>query len=200
DAAEETEAEREYEIERKFRVKKHLKETLAPHKGLAAALAEAFPGDPDSQLAAAEMALSGWKEHAAMMDRLRTGRTQLIGKGKMGQAGLELARLRRANRQGKETDGTIAGFDTKMADHAHEFPELFTPLMRDERSGLLVPAPGSGENGAVTDSEREAAFLENLVRPNEHYKTLPPEHPAFLGGALDYLTETARDEEDEAVP
>lgn len=188
DASEEDAA---YEGERKQRVQQEVAKVAKQHPQLHAAVADAFPGDHDMQLAASEMAVAAWKPYAERVDEIKRGRADILNTAQMG--GMRAAQIKQAVQAGRETQGVLSNFDQIINDRIDEYPALFKSW-KINSAGLLEPVPGNLE------SDREAALLENLSLTNEQLTPPGPEHPAFLGGVLEEMARHTQGPEDEAVP
>ncbi len=215
DAAEADDSQ-EFDQEHAARVTQELEKMTAPHANLKAAVEEAFPGDVHSQAAAAEMAIAAWKPYADYMTNLKNGRYNMLN-AIHANPGLAAAFARRAAMGGgaKRKDATKQGSLATASrwedmggqmrqDHEHEYPELFTPHVKDPRTGLLRPnVNGMGEDGKVLDAERDAAFLENMGRNPEEFDPLTPDSHQFLGAAIASLAHYGQQKDrdlDDSVP
>ena len=176
------------------------------HPDLAKVAMETFPDDPQSAHAAAEIALETWKPVKEMYDLMAESRSALLGLGD-GKSGPNPAALKmwQAVQRGADP-ASIPYFDEKLSDAAASHPHMLQPYRKDPRTGFLTPVRGSGENGALTDSDKESAFMENLGRSAADYTPPGPDHPAFFGAAVEYLARSAGQtaetvpEDQDAVP
>lgn len=186
--------------------RQHLAELTKDHKGLAAAVSEAFPGNVELQAAAADMALQEWQQHHDFNEEFKRQRRYLLNSLGGKDWGLRAARLKQAAERGDDTASAIKGFVTMAQAYQHEAPLMFMPLKWDSRRGRYVESGGSGERGQSLDSDATAALLDNLAKPEREFETPPPEDYRFLGAALDELDrwkDAASDTEEsdqEAVP
>lgn len=210
-----------HEAERQVKVKERLGAIAKAHgPGFAQALEQALPGDHEGQLAAAELAHADWQSHAEYMDNLRKGREHFLdsmtgkfnssnsggGQGPKWTRGLLINAARSSSRStgaGKKGAATNQFWEDRGAEDferlGKEYPELFTPHKIGSDGRLQAASSGRGQG--QLESERHAAFRENIGRTDDELVTHPIE--SFLDGALAHLDSMAgssEDQDEDAVP